>query len=275
MNCLVTKGSIHYEIIGSGSPILILHAMGTDHRSMKSWLEPIFKNLIGFQRIYIDLPAHGRSLIHEDFSSSDDMVANILNFMDQKIPNQDFSIIGFSYGGYLAQGILHKRQDNVKSICLLAPALHLKQRNLPEKIAYVKDASELHSLDSEIRLAFETLMTFQTKENLDYFLNEIQPGRLLANREFLASNWREKGYYFSEEPFNDVDILLQQALIILGKLDSICGYKDHSFLKDKFPNSTFVILDHAGHLLHIEERKLVQELIRDWLLRISTIISGI
>ena len=88
-------------------------------------------------------------MINEDFNSSDDMVTNILNFIDQKIPNQEFSIIGFSYGGYLAQGVLHKRQDNVKSICLLAPALHLKQRNLPEKIAFVKDASELHSLDSE------------------------------------------------------------------------------------------------------------------------------
>jgi pimeloyl-ACP methyl ester carboxylesterase len=200
------------------------------------------------------------------------MVVNILNFMDQKIPNQEYSIIGFSYGGYLAQGILHKRRDNVKSICLLAPALHLKQRTLPEKIVYVKDATELHSLDSDIRLAFETLMTFQTKENLGYFLNEIQPGRLLANREFLASNWREKGYYFLEEPFHDVDKLPQPALIILGKLDSICGYKDHSFLTDKFPNSTFVILDQAGHMLQIEERELVQKLIKDWFRTMGTVL---
>jgi len=182
------------------------------------------------------------------------------------MPNKEFYIIAFSYGGYLAQGILHKRRDYVKSICLLAPALHLKQRNLPEKMSYVKDASELHSLDSDIRLAFETLMTYQTKKNLEYFLNEIQPGRLLANREFLGSNWREKGYYFLEEPFNDVDILPQPALIILGKLDSICGYKDHSFLIDKFPNSTFAILDQAGHMLQIEKRELVQGLVKDWLI---------
>ncbi|WP_144554913.1 alpha/beta fold hydrolase [Bacillus sp. X1(2014)] len=267
MNCLVTNGSINYEMIGSGFPLLILHSMGTDHRSMKAWLEPVFNELIGFQRIYIDMPAHGRSLIDADFSSSDDMVVNILDFIDQTIPNQEFSIIGFSYGGYLAQGILHKRRDHVKSICLLAPALHLNQRVLPKKIAYVKDTSKLHMLDSDIRLAFETLMTYQTKENLEYFLNEIQPGRLLANREFLASNWREKGYYFSEEPFTDADILSQPALVILGKLDSICGYKDHYFLIDKFPNSTFVILDQAGHMLPIEKRELVQELVKDWLIR--------
>jgi hypothetical protein len=36
MNYLVTKGSIYYEIVGSGFPILIMHSMGTDHRSMKA-----------------------------------------------------------------------------------------------------------------------------------------------------------------------------------------------------------------------------------------------
>lgn len=59
MECLVAKGSIYYEIVGNGFPILIMHSMGTDHKSMKAWIEPIFDEIQGFQRIYIDLPAHG------------------------------------------------------------------------------------------------------------------------------------------------------------------------------------------------------------------------
>jgi pimeloyl-ACP methyl ester carboxylesterase len=93
MDCLVSKGSIHYEIVGSGFPILMLHSMGTDYRSMKAWLEPIFNNLQGIQRIYIDLPAHGKSLIDDNLSSSDDMLLNILDFIDKTIPNQEFSLI--------------------------------------------------------------------------------------------------------------------------------------------------------------------------------------
>ncbi len=77
------------------------------------------------------------------------------------------------------------------------------------------------------------------------------------------SNWREKGYFLSEEPLNDVGTLTQPVLIILGKQDSICGYKDHLFLLEKFPNATFSILDSAGHMLQIEKRKIVQELIKD------------
>lgn len=80
MECKVNKGSIHYEIQGEGLPIVILHALGTDYRSMKAWVEPIFDNLKGYQRVYVDLPAHGGSMIDERVTSTDDMLENLLEF---------------------------------------------------------------------------------------------------------------------------------------------------------------------------------------------------
>ena len=100
MNCDVKMGSIFYEVIGEGVPILILHSMGTDHRSMKAWIEPIFKKINGYQRVYIDLPAHGNSIIDENLKSTDDMLTNILDFIDMAFLNMIFSLIGFSFGGY-------------------------------------------------------------------------------------------------------------------------------------------------------------------------------
>ena len=270
MNCEVTKGSIHYKIIGSGFPIIIMHSMGTDHQSMIPWIEPVFENIQDFQRIYIDLPAHGGSLIDESLDSSDDMLVNILDFFDKTIPSQLFSLIGFSFGGYLAQGVLHHKRSQVKSICLLATALHVKERNLPEKIILLKDETLLSDLDSELRAAVEALLIFQNKKNLECFFNEIQPGRLVANKTFLMSNWRDKGYLFSEEPFHDTEMLPQPTLIIVGKQDFICGYKDHLVLLEKFPNTTFAILDQAGHMLQIEKREIVQDLMKAWLIRMNS-----
>ncbi|TQR18422.1 alpha/beta fold hydrolase [Psychrobacillus vulpis] len=267
MNCLVTKGSIHYKVFGTGHPILILHSMGTDFRSMSSWIEPIFENVPGFQRIYIDLPAHGESDINESFNSSDDMLLNILDFIDKTITNQMFSLIGFSYGGYLAQGILHSKKSSIRSICLLATSLHLKERKLPQKIVINKNEALLSGLEHDIKIAIETLMNYQDEEHIKCFLSEIQPGRVLANKNFLLSNWRENGYSLSEEPFHNVKEISQTALIILGKQDAICGYEDHFFLLKKFSKATFAILDHAGHMLQIEKRELVQSLMKDWLTR--------
>jgi hypothetical protein len=52
MKVQVAKGSNNYEIVGSGFPIFMLHSMGTDHRSMKPWIEPIFKTFPHFWQIF-------------------------------------------------------------------------------------------------------------------------------------------------------------------------------------------------------------------------------
>jgi pimeloyl-ACP methyl ester carboxylesterase len=265
MLCRVKRGSIFYEVIGEGLPLIILHSMGTDHRSMKAWMEPMFKNKSGYQRVYVDLPAHGYSEIDYTVKSTDDILSNVLEFIDRVFTDKSFSLIGSSYGGYLAQGIVHVRRERVKKLALLGPAIHSKDRNLPEKTIIEKNEILLQGLDEDIRMAFETLMVAQNEVNLTRFLEEVQPGRQLANRTFLTSNWRENGYFLSQEPFSDVTSLQHQLLLILGKQDHICGYQDYDFLMSKFPHGTRVILDHAGHMLHIEQRKKVQLLVEGWL----------
>lgn len=267
MDVKVSKGNIHYQVYGEGFPLIILHAMGTDHRSMKGWLEPVFEDIVGFQRVYVDLPAHGKSEIDESVNSTDELLENLLDFIDEAFGEIEFSLVGASFGGYLAQGILHKRRTQVKGVCLLVPALHLKERSLPARVILEKDEGLLEALDPDIRAAFETLFIYQNKASLAAFLEEIQPGRLLANRKFLASDWKAKRYYLIDEPFQDVEMVTQPALFILGKQDSICGYKDHLFFLEKFPHSTLAVLDQAGHMLHIEKRDVVQQLVRDWLKR--------
>ncbi len=83
MNVQTSKGSIHYEVHGEGHPIVILHALAMDHRAMQAWIEPIFNTrsleLANYRRIYIDLPAHGQSEIHEAITTSDELLASILD----------------------------------------------------------------------------------------------------------------------------------------------------------------------------------------------------
>lgn len=265
MICKVKKGSIYYEVIGEGFPLLILHAMGTDHHSMKAWLEPIFGNTSGFKRVYIDIPAHGRSLIDKTVDSTDDFLENLLEFIKTTLGDKLFSLIGSSFGGYLAQGILDKRRNQVNGICLLVPALHKKERTLPKRVIFEKDEELLEGLDPDIRAAFETLLLYQNKQNLALFMEEIQPGRLLANRGFLSSDWKPKRYFLLQEPFKDVKEMPHPALFLLGKNDYICGYEDHRLLVDKFPNSKFAVLEQAGHMLQIEKREEVQSLVKEWL----------
>ncbi|NOV01201.1 alpha/beta fold hydrolase [Paenibacillus planticolens] len=271
MECQVSKGIINYEVCGEGSPIIVLHMMGTDHRSMKSWLEPIFIERNEWKRIYVDIPAHGKSAITDQVKGTDDMLDMIMEFIDTVLPNQMFSVIGASFGGYLAQGIIHKRSESIKGICLLAPVIHLpgSERKLPAKVVCEEDYSLFGELDEDISNAFQLLMVYQNKSNLLTFLKEIQPGRSVANREFLASDWRKEGYYFKFEPFSNVEQLQQPALIILGRQDSICGFEDQMKLLRKFNHASFAILDQAGHMIQIEQRETTISLVKDWLFRVD------
>ncbi|KAA0547356.1 alpha/beta hydrolase [Bacillus sp. BGMRC 2118] len=255
---------LYYEKYGEGHPIVILHSMGNDHRSMKAWIEPIFEGAYGFERIYIDVPAHGKSIINEQIQSTQDMVDLLLQFIETEVENSPFSLIGHSYGGYLAQGIMDVKLDQVSGICLLAPAIHVKNRSTSPKVVRERDEVLLSSMEPSIREAFETLFIYQNKKNYDLFLEEVQPGRELVDRNFLLSNWREKGYYLENEPFKDKFNLEHSALIILGKQDAICGYKDHFMFLDIFNHVTFTVIDEAGHLMTIEKREFVQQLVREW-----------
>lgn len=73
---------VSYEIIGEGYPLVFLHAMGTDHRSMQAWAEPHFAHTLGYQRIYIDLPAHGHSPVEDWVRTSDDLLSMLLDKLD-------------------------------------------------------------------------------------------------------------------------------------------------------------------------------------------------
>ncbi|RDI45741.1 alpha/beta fold hydrolase [Falsibacillus pallidus] len=268
MNCHVQKGIIHYETAGEGFPLLILHAMGTDHRSMKAWMEPIFDQLSGFQRVYVDLPAHGKSSITDTFTSTDDSVQNLLDFVNQTFDQKSFALVGSSYGGYLAQGIMHYMPDRAKGICLLAPAVHNREFSAPEKVVVEREDDWFEGVDEDIKAAMETLMIRLTKKNLTHFLAEIQPGRELANREFLTSDWGKERYFLQEEPFSTQELWTQPALFMLGRKDTVAGWRNQMKLMDKFPNGTFAVLEDAGHMLQFDKRELVQSLVRDWLKRL-------
>ena len=133
-----------------------------------------------------------------------------------------------------------------------------------------QDEHIFSGLDPDIRAAFETLMIVQNRQNLLYFLEDVLPGRLLADRRFLTSNWRTEGYFFAEDPCSAFASYTAPTLFLLGRQDSICGYQDHWALLEKFPHAAFSVLDGCGHMLDIEKRPQVQSLCADWLDRVES-----
>jgi pimeloyl-ACP methyl ester carboxylesterase len=78
-----------------------------------------------------------------------------------------------------------------------------------------------------------------------------------------------EGDFLKEKPFGGLSQISQPALIIAGKQDSICGYKDYMYFLDLFTNSSLAVLDGAGHHIPIDKRESVQLLLKNWLEQIN------
>lgn len=131
MFAMIEHTKIHYQVYGDGKPVVLLHGMGCDLRLMKGCLEPIFQKLPYYKRIYIDLPGMGKSDASLEFSCADGIL-HLLVSMINRLNLEHFLLIGESYGGYLARGILASplasRVDGLLCICPVVIPKHISRK---------------------------------------------------------------------------------------------------------------------------------------------------
>ena len=107
-------GIMDYEVIGDGTPVLIIYGWGISRLTMKGAFEPIFEEVSGYRRYYIDLPGMGASE-HGNVRNSDDILELLHEFAADVI-REPFMIIGQSYGGLLARGFVNKFPEIFESV---------------------------------------------------------------------------------------------------------------------------------------------------------------
>jgi pimeloyl-ACP methyl ester carboxylesterase len=275
MEYTVNDIPIYYEVHGSGRPILMIHGWSPDHRLMKGCMEPVLQSMdTSWQRIYFDLPGMGKTPGHPWVTGTDRMLEIILEFIDGVIPGQHFVLAGESYGGYLARGVIKERRELVDGLLLICPIAiqETHQKNTPTLQVLEKDEAFLDSLSEENRQYFEGINVIQNKRVWERFSQDVLPGLKIADYEFLENSLGQHVPYTV-----DVDRIerpyTQPTLMVMGRQDSMVGYRDHWQLIENYPRASFVILDKAGHNLQIEQDILFSALVKEWLDRIEAEIS--
>jgi pimeloyl-ACP methyl ester carboxylesterase len=268
---------IYYEIYGSGKPVVMIHGWSPDHRLMKGCMEPIFQSIdTSWQRIYFDLPGMGKTKGQPWITGSDHMLDVVLEFIDGIIPNQHFVVAGESYGGYLARGVIKKRNSLVDGLLLICPVASQEtlRNNLPVFQVLEKDEAVLNSLSEEERLYFTGVAVVQTRRVWEKFNEDVLPGLKIADYSFLENCLGQHVPYVT-----DVDRVespyLQPTLMVMGRQDSMVGYRDQWKIIENYPRASFVILDRAGHNLQIEQDILFGEMVKEWLNRVLAETSRI
>lgn len=271
MECNLEGITVHYEAFGQGRPVVLLHGWSLDHRHMVSDMEPVFQQRDGWQRLYPDLPGHGKSPAQPSITNQDDLLSVVLAFVDRVIPGRRFAVAGASAGAYLARGVVHHRGQQVDGLLLTVPLIvpDDAQRDLPAPITLVEDPALLSELQPQEAELLE-LAVVKSRKCLQTMVTDIVPAIEAGDGEFLdkiRSDPARYGFSF------DVDALPEPfagpTTIIAGRQDSAVGYRDAWRLVENYPRATFVILDRAGHMLSVEQEGLFRALVSEWLDRVE------
>jgi pimeloyl-ACP methyl ester carboxylesterase len=254
---IVGEVPVHYVAQGEGSPVLVLHGAGVDHREVMACLDPVFDAFTGYRRIYLDLPGMGRTPAPETIRSADDVLDVLLAFIDGVIGDRPLLVAGHSAGGYYAQAIAGRRPEQVVGLALLCPLLAGIHDVPKHEVTYRSG-----NIGSD---EFRDYFTVQTAETLDRYERYVQPAARLADLSALArigERWELTTRPREKAPYRC------PTLLVTGRQDSTVGYSRAWEMLEQYPRATFAVLDGAGHALPHEQPELLRALVTEWLDRV-------
>lgn len=246
--------AVHHVEHGEGSPVLVLHGAGVDHREAEACFEPGLEAHGGLRRVYPDLPGHGRTPAPPDLRSADDVLDVLLEFADDVLGPERVLLVGHSAGAYYAQGFAARRPDRVAGLALVCPLLS-GVRDVPEHRAVVRD----DDLGDD---GFRGYFVVQTRAMLERYERLVAPAVPLADAtamERIGQRW--------ELTLPDGSSYDGPMLVVAGRQDSVVGYAAATDLLEQHPRATLAVLDGAGHALPHEQPELLAALLEDWLVR--------
>ncbi|WP_432534477.1 alpha/beta fold hydrolase [Kineococcus arenarius] len=261
---------MHVVDVGSGTPLILLHGFGVDHRLLLP-LDPTIEAAGGWLRIYLDLPGTAGTPIGE-VASTRDVVDAVKQEIAGRIGDEPFAILGNSFGAMIARQVAHDLRSQVLGLATLAGvfvAEHARRvvtpqtvlRTDPQALALVGDAGEDAAED------YAEMAVVQSVENARAFLAHVRPGLLAADEEGLK---RIAARYALEQEPEDADPapFTQPCLLLTARQDQVVGYEDAWAHREHYPRATFVVLDAAGHNAHLDQPALTGALLMEWLSRI-------
>lgn len=224
-----------------GLPVVFVHGMGVDHRSLMM-LDKAFDGNDSIRRIYLDLPGFGRTpALPEHACGLPEMADWLQTAID---------------------GLVGKAAPF--AMALIAPVVDPQHagRHVAEHVVAQPNPKLTHSLPQEQVFDFITMGVNQSFDAWRRYQRFILPGVALCDRA--ACERLDQRYWLADNPEEMLGTYAGPVLIVTGKQDQIVGYEDQQALLPHYPNATFVTLDNAGHNAHIDQPEAVITLVREW-----------
>lgn len=256
------EGEFAYLEGGQGPTLLLLHGFGADKDSWNKLAKRLTQR---FHVVAIDIPGFGESYCPKGGYDIGSQARRVFNFISRKAL-QNFTIIGNSYGGYIAALLSEQHPDRIKSSILISP-LGFEQAPLTEMFKDVvegrsplllpRNLSEFSQLLNVCFYKMPFIPTFAKQQMLKRNLDNVTLHHNLFYQTHLCIDGHLRFDYALEHVLRGIEV---PTHVIWGEQDAILSAEALQLLKRiGNDNITQKCMDSMGHLPQIENPTRLSE----------------
>ena len=250
--------SVHYDVIGNGTPVVLVHGFGEDRSVWRRQVEFLSGD---FKLIVPDLPGSGASELVPDMSI-EGMAAVINEIMEAEAVNS-CPVIGHSMGGYITLALADKYPGRLDAIGLFHSSAFAdseeKKATRRKGMAFIKE----HSAQEFLKTMIPTLFAPANREEKQDLIGEQLSGIHNFSADTLVS------YYQAMIDRPERTGILSKAtvpvLFMMGKEDAAVPVED-SLKQCHLPEISYIhMLYNSGHMGMLEETERSNTLLKSFL----------
>jgi len=257
------NAKLYYEITGTGTPIIMVHAGVADSRQWNTEFD-IFSRTN--QVLRYDMRGYGKSEpVRGEFSHLGDLTAII----DALKIEQPFILMGCSMGGGLAMDFTLKNPEKVKALIMVSSAPPGLELDLEEPPQFTDAVKAFEEGDLDLVAEIETQIWFdgvdRTPEQVDQKMRKLL---FEMNRTVLEHEVKQLGKRQADTDapaFDRLNELKLPVLIILGSQDIPYMSAAADFMAEKIQSARKIDIEDAAHLPNMDQPLLFQTTVMNFL----------
>jgi 2-succinyl-6-hydroxy-2,4-cyclohexadiene-1-carboxylate synthase len=242
---------LNYEVIGEGAPVTLLHGFT---QSGRSWHEIVSLMPAGWQWVLPDLRGHGATQVKPGAPYTMEACTQDLERLWDSLGIARTHLVGYSMGGRLALHIAATRPERLLSLMTIGAHAGLDEetregrRQGDEALA---QRIETDGLEAFVNY-WSSLPMFEGLERRGpSFVAQVRAARMENHVAGLAGSLRGMGAGAMRPVWHELNRVAASSTFVAGQLDR--GYAESARrLAGSVPNGRVVLVQRAGHTVHLE-----------------------
>lgn len=249
---------LHYETLGEGPDLVLLHPFPTNHRF---WLGVADMLASRYRLIAYDLRGHGDSTPGSGAATMEKHAADLARLCDvTKVSKAIFA--GVSIGGYVLFEFWRRHRERVAALILS------DTRATPDteegRAARLKSAEDVQQngpaafLDSMV----PKLLGQHTRDNRPDVVEGAR--KMMAKMTATGIVAVQQGMAARPDSAPTLATISVPTLVLAGAEDTLTPLPDSELMRQRIPGSRLEVIPRAGHFAIYEQRNAAGKVVRDF-----------